>query len=161
MIVVANTSPICYLLLIGYVDVLPMLFGRVNIPQAVCNELGEEGAPAVVQTWIAQPPAWLEVQHVVTEHDPTLNRLHQGEREAILLAERLGTDLILLDEKAARQVAAGRGLNVTGLLGILDEAATRGLIDLPRSVERLQQTTFRASPPLLKSLLDRHREPRQ
>lgn len=67
MIVVANTSPICYLLLIGCLDVLPMLFGRVTIPQAVCDELWEEGAPAVVQAWIAQPPAWLEVRHMVID----------------------------------------------------------------------------------------------
>jgi predicted nucleic acid-binding protein len=99
MIVVANMSPICYLLLIGCPDVFPMLFGRVTIQQAVCDELGAEGAPAVVQAWIAQPPGWLEVQRVAIGLDPPLNRLHQGEREAIVLAERLGADLILLDER--------------------------------------------------------------
>ena len=76
-----------------------MLFGRVTIQQAVCDELGAEGAPAVVQAWIAQPPGWLEVQRVAIGLDPPLNRLHQGEREAIVLAERLGADLILLDER--------------------------------------------------------------
>jgi predicted nucleic acid-binding protein len=48
MIVVADASPICYLLLIGYVDLLQRLFGQVVIPQAVHDELSAEGAPAIV-----------------------------------------------------------------------------------------------------------------
>ena len=90
MIVVSNTSPVCYLLLISQIDVLPTLFNRIMLPQAVREELLSEGAPTVVQTWIAQPPTWLEIKPVVTESDAELARLHPGEREAIVLAERLG-----------------------------------------------------------------------
>lgn len=61
MIVVADASPICYLLLIGYVDSLQRLFGQVVIPQAVHDELSAEGAPAIVRTWIAHPPSWLQI----------------------------------------------------------------------------------------------------
>jgi len=161
MIVVSDTSPICYLFLIGCQDVLPILFDRVILPQAVCDEMKREGAPLLLQTWIAQPPDWIEVQSVVIEHEAELDRLHPGEREVIVLAERLKADLVLLDEKAARQVAEERGLRRTGLLGILDEAATRGLIDLPTAIERLQHTTFRASPRLLKLILDRHQKRRE
>jgi predicted nucleic acid-binding protein len=158
MIVVANTSPICYLLLIGHIDLLPVLFSHVIIPQAVHDELSHERAPAAVRSWIAKPPDWLEIQSVETTSDVALDRLHPGEREAIALAENLGADLIVLDEKAAREVAANRGLRVTGLLGILDEAATRGLIELSSVIDRLRQTTFRASPRLLKFILDRHQK---
>jgi len=90
MIVVSNTSPVCYLLLISQIDVLPTLFNRIILPQAVREELLSEGAPTVLQTWIAQPPAWLEIKYVVTKFDVELDRLHLGEREAIVLAERLG-----------------------------------------------------------------------
>jgi predicted nucleic acid-binding protein len=158
MIVVANTSPICYLELIGHLDLLLVQFGQIIIPQAVREELASEGAPSAVRALMAQPPAWLEVRPVLAKPDTSLDRLHSGEREAILLAEGLGADLIVLDEKAARQIAAQRGLNVTGLLGVLDEAASRDLIDLPAAIERLRQTTFRASPHLLKLLLDRHQK---
>jgi predicted nucleic acid-binding protein len=156
MIVVADASPICYLLLIGHVDLLQRLFGQVMIPQAVHDELSVEGAPTIVRTWIAHPPSWLQIQYAATTPDASLNRLHLGEREAITLAVQLKADLIVLDEKAARRVAVERGLYTTGLLGILDDAATRRLIDLPTAIERLQRTTFRASPRLLKTLLDRH-----
>ena len=156
MIVVADASPICYLLLIGHAELLQKLFGQVVIPQAVRDELNAEGAPAIVRTWIAHPPPWLQIQSVVTAPDASLDRLHLGEREAIALAEQLEVDLIVLDEKAVRRIAVERMLNTTGLLGILDEAATRRLIDLPTAIEQLRRTTFRASPRLLKALLDRH-----
>jgi len=155
MIVVADASPICYLLLIGHVDLLQRLFGQVVIPHAVHDELSAEGAPTIVRTWIAHPPSWLQIQYATTP-DASLGRLHLGEREAITLAAQLKADLIVLDDKAARGVAVERGLHTTGLLGILDEAATRRLIDLPTAIKRLQRTTFRASPRLLKALLDRH-----
>jgi predicted nucleic acid-binding protein len=50
MIVVADASPICYLLLIGHAELLQKLFGQVVIPQAVRDELNAEGAPAIVRT---------------------------------------------------------------------------------------------------------------
>ncbi|NJK50490.1 hypothetical protein HC931_22320 [Candidatus Gracilibacteria bacterium] len=106
--------------------------------------------------WIVQPPDWLEIRLVTSVADSRLLELHQGEREAILLAEEIGADLVILDEKAARNVAKERGLNLTGLLGILEMATIQKLIDLPTVVERLQNTSFRASPSFLKSLLDRH-----
>lgn len=61
-----------------------------------------------------------------------------------------------MDEKAARKAARDLGLRVTGLLGILDESASRGMVDFIAAVERLRKTNFRASPQLLKTLLDRH-----
>ncbi len=47
MIVVADTTPLNYLVVIGHVDLLPALFGQVLIPTAVWNELQDilrEGA---------------------------------------------------------------------------------------------------------------------
>ena len=61
MIVVADTTPLNYLILINEVDVLPKLYGRVVIPPAVQEELTHSRAPANVTAWIAQPPSWLEV----------------------------------------------------------------------------------------------------
>jgi len=55
-----------------------------------------------------------------------LERLQAGERAAILLAESTMADIILLDEKAARRVAATRGLRVTGILGVLGEGCHSG-----------------------------------
>lgn len=45
MTVISNTSPLNYLALIGLQDILPALFGRVLIPEAVWHELSSSGAP--------------------------------------------------------------------------------------------------------------------
>ena len=156
MIVVSNSSPICYLILIEQIHLLPNMMGKLTVPESVIRELSDQRAPEVVRGWAAQPPPWLEVQTVTTGSDPDLNRLHAGERDAIVLAQNLDANLLILDEKAARKVAKKRGLRVTGLVGILDEAATRGMVNLLVAVERISKTNFRVSPVLLKTLLERH-----
>jgi predicted nucleic acid-binding protein len=159
VIVVSDTSPICYLTLIGCLDLLPKLFGHITVPSAVIRELGAPAAPEPVRELAIRLPGWLEVRGVATVIDATLETLHSGERDAIALAEELGADLIILDEKIARQVAVERGLAVTGLLGILAEGAARGIVDLPDAVARLRQTNFRVSRQQLRSLLDRSDPP--
>jgi predicted nucleic acid-binding protein len=157
MIVVADTSPICYLLLIGEIDLLPQLYGKVLIPQVVQRELADERSPAVVQAWISQPPKWLVIQTVDVPSQSALDNLDLGERSAIVLAEQQGANLILIDDLLGRRVALSRCLRVTGLLGVLDEAARQNLVNFPEAIARLQQTTFRASTQLIQSLLQRHR----
>jgi predicted nucleic acid-binding protein len=85
-----------------------------------------------------------------------LNNLGIGEREAISLAMSLNASLIVLDDFEARQAALSRGLTVTGLLGVLFRAGVDNLLDFPSTVERLQQTTFRASPKLIQQFLERY-----
>jgi predicted nucleic acid-binding protein len=53
MIVVADTSPINYLLLIKEIDILPKMYGKVVIPRAVHEELLRPVAPEIVQAWIS------------------------------------------------------------------------------------------------------------
>ncbi|WP_292877148.1 hypothetical protein [Nostoc sp. NMS1] len=64
MIIVSNTSPINYLILIGQINLLPELFQQIIIPQAVYTELSDKLAPPPVQAWIAAPPNWLKIQTV-------------------------------------------------------------------------------------------------
>lgn len=154
MIVVSDTSPLCYLLLINLVELLPQLYGQVIIPESVCRELLDSEAPEVVRNWIAQPPVWLEIQPAPELIDSDLDDLDLGEREAIALAEKLQANLLLLDDRAARQLALERSLPIVGVLGILGTAAKRGLISFPEAISQLQQTTFRASPKLIERLLE-------
>jgi predicted nucleic acid-binding protein len=151
---VADTSPLCYLILIGEVNLLPKLFDQVLAPAAVITELRHEDAPDAVRSW-ASIPSWLSVRDNPTRSAAGMEKLQAGERAAILLAEWVNADIILLDEKPARRVAVDRGLRITGTLGILGEAASRGLVDLAVAIDRLRQTSFRYSPALLKATLDR------
>jgi|SRR5580658_1191205 predicted nucleic acid-binding protein len=159
MTAVADASPLCYLVLIGEIDLLPKLFVQVAVPQAVIAELLHEDAPEKVRNWASTLPAWIATSATADVVSGGLEKLQAGERAAIILAESIKADLVLLDEKAARRVAAERGLRVTGLLGVLGEAATRGLVDLASAIDRLRKTTFRCSPALLKATLDRFGAP--
>ncbi|WP_287453842.1 DUF3368 domain-containing protein [Leptolyngbya sp. UWPOB_LEPTO1] len=88
--------------------------------------------------------------------DPSLNRLDPGEQAAIALAEQLNARLLLIDERYGRKIALQRGLQILGIIGLLDEAATQGLIHFPTILDRLQQTNFRISPRLLETLLNKY-----
>lgn len=156
MIVVSNTSPLCYLAWIDSLDLLVELFDEITIPAAVLAELNAPATPTQVRQHFTPLPSWLKIKSVEGAFDRELDKLHLGEKQAIRLAEELGADLILLDEKDARSIAARRGIALTGLLGILDEAANRQLIQMPEAIDKLKATSFRASPTLLKSLLQRH-----
>ncbi|MGP8247058.1 MAG: DUF3368 domain-containing protein [Bryobacteraceae bacterium] len=155
MIAVTDTSPICYLILIGEVDLLPKIFSQVVAPKAVIAELLHEDAPTAVRAWTLSLPPWIAVKETPPMALSVLERLQAGERAAILLAESMKADIVLLDEKAARRIAAARGLRVTGILGLLGEAATRGLVELAPAIDRLRMTNFRAPAALLKATLDR------
>ena len=152
-LVVADTSPIFYLLSIGQVDLLPRLFGKVFLPDAVHKELCHPAAPAMVRDWVAGFPAWLEVKQVDAIDDVTLQPLGAGERAAITLALSLHADLILIDERKGTAVALGKGLDVTGTLGVLGLAARRGLVDLADAFARLKRTNFRYRQETMETLL--------
>lgn len=157
MIVVSDTSSICYLILIGEIDLLPRLFGHIIIPPRVREELSAPGAPETVRAWIERPPAWLKVQPVKVAPSPPALGLHAGESEVLALASETNADLVILDDQVARRRAADLELKFTGLLGVLDRAARMQLIDLRQAVRRLQNTSFRVAPKLLHRLLARHR----
>jgi predicted nucleic acid-binding protein len=155
MIVVADTSPVNYLVLIDAIEILPQLFGQVLIPQAVLHELQNLATPPKVRAWIEQPPAWIRVEKSVANFaDAGLDKLGAGEREAIALATHNPHSLLLVDESKARQEAERLHIRFIGTLGILDRAAGTGLVDLPAVIERLLQTTFYVTPNLLKTLLE-------
>ena len=80
-LVIADTSPINYLILIEHIDLLPRLFERVVIPGTVLSELSSHDAPPAVHRWIADPPAWLEM--IDTSHVGPFAGLHKGESAAI------------------------------------------------------------------------------
>ena len=155
MIVIADTSPLNYLALIGEIDLLQKLFSQVIIPEGVLAELQHPQAPPAVKNWIAALPAWVEVKAAPVSHDPELARLGRGEREAIALAEMLHADLVLIDEKKGFAEAGKRALRVAGTLFVLEAAAERDLIELPIALDKLRQTSFRIAEIFLTQALQR------
>jgi predicted nucleic acid-binding protein len=91
MIVVADTTPLRYLVAINRQSLLPALYGRVLIPPAVADELNQESTPAIVRAWLAGRPAWLEIRQPSHNFGPEVD-LDRGEHEAIALAEEVSAD---------------------------------------------------------------------
>jgi predicted nucleic acid-binding protein len=168
MIVVSDTSPLIYLNLVGAIDVLPQLFGRVYVPGAVLQEIKDSRNPQLgsVRHWAGSPPAWLEVREP-TLTDPSLaaSGLDAGEIAAILLAQELPADRLLIDDMDGRTIAAQRGLKFAGTLAVLEEAARRDLIDLAQACDRLaNETPFRigkACRKIIEVMLQRDEERKQ
>src|SRR4051812_34844165 len=135
MIVVSDTTPINYLILIGYPDLLGELFHQVVLPTAVFRELQSPQSPEQIGKWCAFMPSWCRVESVASV-PAELMYLGSGEREAIALAEQLHAEVVLIDETRGRRVARQRGLLITGTIGVLDKASATGLIDIAEAVDR-------------------------
>jgi predicted nucleic acid-binding protein len=150
-VVVSDTSPLNYLVMIGEIAILHRLYDKVLVPAEVLAELQNDGAPSEVLQWVRSQPDWIEVRRVDIHRDETaLNQLGEGERAAILLAQQESDVLLIIDDAAGRAEANRRNIPNTGTLGVLRAAAIRGFVDLPTALARLAATNFRAS----KSLLD-------
>ena len=154
MIVIADTSPINYLLLIGHIEILPYFYHRVFIPPSVWEELHDADTPEIVQAWIAHPPVWLEQRELRNPPDSSLDFLDRGEREAIALAVEIGADRLIADETLAREEAMRRNVAVIGTLGVLRNAARANLLDLPETLAKLKKSNFYVASELIQSLLE-------
>jgi predicted nucleic acid-binding protein len=156
--IVADTTPLNYLVLIDAVGVLPRLYGRVLIPPSVLAELADPLAPAQVRAWVMQSHSWLHVVPLRAPADSSLMHLDAGERDAIALAAEQRTTLLLMDERDGAAAARALNLKVVGTLGVLDIAAARGWLDLQDMFSRLRQTTFRSPHRLLATMLKQDAE---
>ena len=151
MIVVCDTSPVNYLVLIDEIDLLPQLFTTVVVPVGVLAELQHPRTPQRVASWARELPPWVRV---ISPEGPAGDvGLGRGEAEAIAIATQVAADAVLIDERKATVVARDRGLVVMGRLGVLALAADSKLVDLEASIRRLLDTNFRASPALIDDIL--------
>jgi len=152
-VVIADTSPLNYLILIEAIDLLSRLYGRIIIPVEVLDELINDGAPSQVREWAMNLPEWMEVRPAPISNDPALTLLDKGERCAILLAQSEAEVLLLIDETSGRLEASRRGIANTGTVGVLRAASIARLVDLPSVLARLAATNFRISRSLVDGLI--------
>ena len=129
LIVVSDATPLIALAKIGGLDWLHELFGEIVIPEAVYREVVVGGVGRSGSTEIRKAN-WVRVR-VVSGQDRVrylLTELDIGEAEAIVLAQELRADWLLIDEIRARTIAERLGLPVIGTVGLLLLAKQRGLI---------------------------------
>jgi predicted nucleic acid-binding protein len=146
ILVVSDSSPLIALDQIGQLKLLHDLYGEVVVPDAVAAEVAPSlSLPAYITTRPLAMRVGLEALH------PTLG---PGETEAIILAQQDGAHLLLLDDRAARQIARARGLPVAGTLGLLVRAKEKGLLTVVRPcLEGLKKAGFYTTPALIALVL--------
>jgi len=83
--------------------------------------------------------------------------LHRCEREAILPAETLRADALLVDEQIGRTIALSRNIPLSGTLGVLERADLMGFLDdVPQLLKQLKASGFFIANSLEQQLLQRN-----
>jgi predicted nucleic acid-binding protein len=154
-VVVSDSTPLHYLVLVGRDTVLQKLYGEILVPPAVLQKLGHPSAPLEISAWAKSPPAWLIVRGPQSI-PPGFDHLDLGERQALALAKEIHADLVLLDDKVARRRAEQESLKVKGTLGVLADAAKAGLLNFRDTVELLQRTSMHMDPKLVQRIIEEH-----
>ena len=153
-VVVSDTSPIWALAFLGLLELLHEIYVCVSVPPQVAVELREGRSLPRVD---AADFDYFLVQSVTNEQRVLIleQYLDPGEAEAIALAEEIGAERLLMDERDGRAVAISLGLSVIGTLGILAEAKRRGLIpEIAPLLRRLrEENRFRLSESLVRDVL--------
>lgn len=150
MIIVADAGPLISLVRISRLELLAGLYDGVQIPRAVEREIMRR--PPGFQAGL---PSWIGVREVRDQRAVAAlsGNLGAGESEAIVLAEELGLPL-LIDDGAGRVAARGRGIRITGTLGMLLEAKAGGLIgEVGPVIHQLRTAGFRADEALIERIL--------
>ncbi|MBQ9419669.1 MAG: DUF3368 domain-containing protein [Synergistaceae bacterium] len=131
MIVVSDTTPLITLMKVGRLNILHNLFGEVRLPEAVFSEAtGNESFKNEAN--IIRNSEYIRVVKVrdkrQVEFLQRVTGLDIGESEAIIYADEVQADLLLMDEAAGRRVAQNMSLPITGTIGVLIRAFKSGII---------------------------------
>jgi predicted nucleic acid-binding protein len=120
MTVVSDTTTVTTLLKGELEDLLARLFGEIQVPESVHDEL---------LAFHDRLPDFIRVVPLSGSAPWRLNVLGRGETDAIHLAQQLRADLFLSDDRKARVAAKEAGLACRGILGIFLQAKKAGMID--------------------------------
>ncbi|MBC6478568.1 MAG: DUF3368 domain-containing protein [Hormoscilla sp. GM7CHS1pb] len=118
---------------INRLHLLQQLYGSVIIPEAVYRELTVGIVPGAREV---QNFDWIQTRQVAnrTLVAELSEAIDEGESEAIALAIELNAELLLIDDLKARSKAVRLGLDLIGLLAVLQEAKNQGLIPAVKPV---------------------------
>ncbi len=152
MKIVLNTSPIIFLSKVDSLKLLADVSDDIYTPAAVVNELYEVTPPSFIKVATLSIIGSAYVQGA-------LGRLHQGELEAIILAQEIAADYVVLDDLLARRKAHYLAVDVIGTVGLLLLLEKRKLLSAEQTWQKMQQLTEQhgmyLSPQLLQQIKNR------
>jgi len=153
MILIADSSALVALSICHSLDLLEPLFGEVQVPEAVFDELTISQKPESIELAIFLKG---KVKTVETSHYVYLDAYADaGETEAMLLYKQINADWLLIDDKRGRKVAMINKIKTIGSLGVLLTAKKKGLIPSVRpKLDLLAKSNLYFSPALRQTVLD-------
>lgn len=151
--VVCDTSPLQYLHQAKLIQLLPLMYGGIIVPEAVVAELGRGISLGVSLPDVRGLP-WIRVERVCLTPPLMPADFGAGEREVLTLAAQTADCLALIDDARARHHARLLGIRYTGTLGILLKAKQRGHVAaiLP-ALQMLESLGFFLDPATLAAVL--------
>ncbi|OQY83642.1 MAG: hypothetical protein B6D41_16730 [Chloroflexi bacterium UTCFX4] len=154
--VISNTSPLFYLHQIEQINLLRDLYSRVHVPQGVLTEL-RSGEKLGLKIPRLEAMDWVSIEQIsIAQHLRRYTELGQGELEAISLGLNSPLSRIILDDRAARDVAKENNLEIIGTIGILLAAKQKGLVTaISPLLATIRNKGFRMSESMLRDALRR------
>ncbi len=148
MKVVFNSSPLIFLSRLDYLELFLQYDYEFFVPEVVIEEINAKADEASnsINVLVANNSLSVKPISLVSLAKSLNERLGKGEAAAIALATELQSDLITLDDFAARREALRLGLNVKGTLAIIKKMMADDQIkidDLERFYQQLLQIKFR------------------
>ncbi len=128
MIVISNASPLMALSRISRLDLFQQLFGTMLIPPAVKEEVVTYCPDEHEKRLLEQAlDSFIQTQKPI-HHQIFSRNIGAGERGVLNLALDMPPDVVLLDDRKARNEARELGFVPTFTSDVLKEAELQGLI---------------------------------
>lgn len=131
--VIFNSSPLINLSHVGLLHLLSKLFTEIFIPEAVFKEVVIEGRKKEDVKEIEKLINDNLIKKIEVKEKELVKAFNKdldlGESEVIALALNIKSDLVVIDESDARNIAKIYGLKMTGFIGLLIKAFEREYID--------------------------------
>ncbi len=141
MIVICNSSPLIALSRIYRLDTLKQLFGKIYIPQSVYQETVLQSRDRIQKENILQAiDEFIIVEEPTTEY-VFKRTIDSGERGVLNLAFEKHADILIIDDKKARNEAKELGFKVVKTSTVLQRAEKLQVIssylDVMKELERI------------------------
>ena len=136
------------------------MFEEVLIPEAVYREL-TTNALFENEAKIVKTSSFLKTSSVQNRKSLQLlqavSGLDDGESEAIILADELKSDVLIMDERKGRKVAEKLGIKITGTVGVLLQSYSENMIssdEIKTYLDQLKNSNIRLSESLIQKALE-------
>ncbi len=157
MKVVFNASPLIILNKLNLLEDAFSLFQKKYIPTVVIDEINQKTSlkEKPIETFLKRSDVFVKEVQINRLYRKLRESLAEGEAAAILLALKINSDCVILDDKVARNKATSFGLEVKGTIGILRILYQKNRLEIPpdKILIKLRKYNFRIKEDIYREIL--------